>query len=301
MCSATTTKGWRRAESSPLTRAAATDRSQNDKRIELTPEQEAAAKAAATAQESLAQALERVPLSDRAPCGRQDGRSCWTSFGGEAIDALLTHTPLIDIEYLIALAEHGGIVPRHQEVPRAALITPANVWRLRQWPFIDSLAVLVLSYPWLDPWHPDALGEQLRTWLPLFKLMLGAAKQGSPHATVGVFQDFACLPQKPRTDPDETRFRASLYAIASGTPTHSPSSCSSRRRRRRTAATRTRGRTAAAAGASSRRTRASPSRMTSACGSSASGTRAWTTTASTALRRRPPRSLACSRLGAAHL
>ena len=68
--------------------------------------------------------------------------------GGKAIDALLEHKPLIDAQFLVALHKAGGVVPRNQAVPEAALIDARSAWRLR-W---DSpyKSVLVLSYQWLD-------------------------------------------------------------------------------------------------------------------------------------------------------
>ena len=104
-------------------------------------------------------------------------------------------------------------MPRGQEVPQAALITIDEAWRLRLWPFIDSLAVLVLSYPWLDYFHPDVCGSQLTRWLPIFKLMLKAAKSYSPHATVGVMMDYMSLPQMPRSESETARFERSLHAM----------------------------------------------------------------------------------------
>ena len=65
------------------------------------------------------------------------------------------------------------------------------IWsRRRQWRSRSkarqkaSLGVLVLSYPWLDWFHPDRLGAQLRRLLPFLKAMLAEAKCDSPHCTV---------------------------------------------------------------------------------------------------------------------
>ena len=104
-----------------------------------------------------------------------------------------------------------------QNVPPAAFITTRNLWRLKLWGKAKnkaSLGVLVLSYPWLDWFHPDRLGAQLRRLLPFLKAMLAEAKRDSPHCTVGVMIDFLCLPQKPfATEEDGTRFGVSLKAI----------------------------------------------------------------------------------------
>ena len=104
-----------------------------------------------------------------------------------------------------------------QNVPPAAFITTQNVWRLKLWNKARpkyALGVLVLSYPWLDWFHPDRLGAQLRRLLPFLKAMLAEAKRDSPHCTVGVMIDFLCLPQKPfATEEDGARFGVSLKAI----------------------------------------------------------------------------------------
>ena len=67
------------------------------------------------------------------------------------------------------LGEAGGVVPRWQDVPAAARINAASVWRLRCWGQMYSLPVLVLSYPWLDRHHPDKHGATLRRILPILR------------------------------------------------------------------------------------------------------------------------------------
>ena len=183
----------------------------------LTPEQEAAATKAAERIKKVAAAAEAAPEEERA-AAELVGKEAWTAFGGGAIEPLLEHTPLIDLEYLVALAEGGGVMPcGRQNVPPAAFITKRNLWRLKLWNNVIpkySLGVLVLSYPWLDWFHPDRLGAQLRRLLPFLKAMLAEAKRDSPHCTVGVMIDFLCLPQKPfATEEDGARFGVSLKAI----------------------------------------------------------------------------------------
>ena len=183
----------------------------------LTRKQEAAAAKAAQRIGKVAAAAEAAPEEERAAT-ELVGKEAWTAFGGGAIEPLLEHTPLIDLEYLVALAEGGGVMPcGRQNVPPAAFITTQNLWRLKLWGkanFKGSLGVLVLSYPWLDWFHPDRLGAQLRRLLPFLKAMLAAAKEDSPHCTVGVMIDFLCLPQKPfATEEDGARFGVSLKAI----------------------------------------------------------------------------------------
>ena len=184
----------------------------------LTPEQEAAAAKAAQHIEEVAAAAEAAPKKERAAAKDGIEREYWALLGGGAIEPLLEHTPLIDLEYLVALAEGGGVMPcGRQNVPPAAFITERNLWRLKLWGKYNlkaSLGVLVLSYPWLDWFHPDRLGAQLRRLLPFLKAMLAEAKRDSPHCTVGVMIDFLCLPQKPfATEEDGARFKVSLKAI----------------------------------------------------------------------------------------
>ena len=183
----------------------------------LTPEQAAAAaRAAQRSEEVAAAAAEAAPEEERAAAEAYDGQQRWALCGGGALEPLLEHTPLIDLEYLVALAEGGGVMPcGRQNVPPAAFITKRNVWRLKLWGKAtnkDSLGVLVLSYPWLDWFHPDRLGAQLRRLLPFLTAMLAEAKRDSPHCTVGVMIDFLCLPQiKPfATEEDGARLHRRL-------------------------------------------------------------------------------------------
>ena len=53
-------------------------------------------------------------------------------YGLRPLEPLLENIDLIDAAYLIALGEAGGVVPRGQDVPAAARINAASVWRLRR-------------------------------------------------------------------------------------------------------------------------------------------------------------------------
>ena len=184
----------------------------------LTPEQEAANAAAAEHIGEVAARMEGVPEQERKPVMLDGTTSLWDYCEGGLVEAALSHTPLVDLEYLIELARRGGVMPAGlQRVPSAALITTANLWRLKLWNkkgHKASLPVLVWSYPWLDWFHPDRLGAQLRRLLPVLEAMLASAKADSPHCTVGVMVDFLCLPQKPFASEEEgARFKHSLVNI----------------------------------------------------------------------------------------
>ena len=143
--------------------------------------------------DKIARRMNRVGAKARAPAPCAAGyadMTNWEFYNGRWLESLLVHTPLIDIEYLVLLARNAGILPRAQEVPQSALITAQNCWRIQQWGKTRrkySLGVLVLSYTWLDAWHPDRLGAQLRRWLPILEAMLAEAKLDAPSCTVGVF------------------------------------------------------------------------------------------------------------------
>ena len=120
--------------------------------------------------------------------------SAWENARGKVIDSLLEHTPLIDAQYLVALHHAGGIVPRGQAVPKAALIGPHNAWRLTWGQDGPQHAVVVLSYPWLDKEHPDREGEQLAKIAPILEIAIDGAKRArdgiqviddGKHHTVG--------------------------------------------------------------------------------------------------------------------
>ena len=175
----------------------------------LTPAQAAAAAEAAARQEARVEKLKAVPDAERKP------KDSWALSGGGAIAQLMEKTPLIDLEWVIDLIELGGTVPRCQDVPNAAVLTASTVWRLAIAADFCELPVLVLSYPWLDFWHPDRLGAQLRGLLKLFKAYLKYVREShGPHCTVGLMMDFLCLPQKPfTTDAERARFGESLHSI----------------------------------------------------------------------------------------
>jgi len=172
-----------------------------------TDEQLAAAKRAAMAQEALVREVEAAS----ATC---EPNERWVQYGGEAVEELLDDCTLVDAQYLVKLADEGGILPRWQELPEVARITRANVWRLRCAAATYFLPVMVLSYCWLDASHPDVLGETLGRVKPVLKAMVQkVVEMAGIHATVGVMWDFVSLPQRPRTKTEEERFSRGLKRI----------------------------------------------------------------------------------------
>ena len=107
----------------------------------FTPAQQAAAAMALAAQEKVAAAAEAASAEEKAKVSTQWKVSC----GGPSLERMLEDMTLVDVQYLIALTEAGGVVPRYQELPAAARIGPHNAWRLRCWSNAYRLPVLVLS------------------------------------------------------------------------------------------------------------------------------------------------------------
>ena len=189
-----------------------------------TPEQERAnAKAAAEITRTAAR-MDQASAADREPAkfgngiGDLSGKAYWDYCDGQLIEQALQHTLLIDLEYPVLLGRHGGVLPCGlQHVPPAALITPANLWRVKLWNKgrnKGSVGVVVWSYPWLDWFHPDRNGAQLGRLLPFLESVLAEAKRDSPYCTVAVVIDYQCLFQKPFASEAEKRlFNGSLMNV----------------------------------------------------------------------------------------
>mmetsp|Transcript_120119 Transcript_120119/g.351042 ORF Transcript_120119/g.351042 Transcript_120119/m.351042 type:complete len:441 (+) Transcript_120119:95-1417(+) len=200
--------------------AAEQDREQESGEVplELTAVQLAAASHALEASEKLMKAASAAEASDSISESVSDSpfasEELWVQYGGEAVEGLLDDCALVDVHYLIQLADGGGIVPRCQELPEVARITRANVWRLRQAATRYFLPVLALSYCWLDATHPDALGETLALIKPVLMAIYDEVRcNAGQHATVGVMWDFISLPQRPRSEAEEERFSCGLRRI----------------------------------------------------------------------------------------
>ena len=186
--------------------------------VTLTKKQKKALAEAATAQEKVAAAADAATAEEKAKNG-----NAYT--GLRPLEPLLASIDLIDAAYLIALGEAGGVVPRWQDVPAAARINAASVWRLRRY---DGVPILVLSYPWLDRHHPDKHGATLRRILPILRACREQALNSGVHCTFGVFWDYMSLPQgtwvcgrngekrfeDDRTEAEGARFKQGLKEMA---------------------------------------------------------------------------------------
>ena len=111
---------------------------------------EAAAKAKA-AQEALVAAADAASPEVKAKVGY-----FYEAHGGRVLEPLFEHTDLVDVNYLIGLAQAGGVVPSWSDLPDCAKINTANLWRLRCWDASYSLPILVLSCACTSRYHPHA-------------------------------------------------------------------------------------------------------------------------------------------------
>uniref|UniRef100_A0A7S1LZN2 Uncharacterized protein n=1 Tax=Alexandrium catenella TaxID=2925 RepID=A0A7S1LZN2_ALECA len=143
----------------------------------------------------------------------------WNSQDAGSLEALLDSVDLIDLGYIIENAEAGFPVPRWQDVPHGARINRSNIHRIQDCISPYALSILVLSYPWLDPQHPDKDLATMKRMLPCLKAFHQGATKIGEGRTVGLMMDYPCLPQKSitgeddRTDEEKARFKRGLGTI----------------------------------------------------------------------------------------
>ena len=81
-------------------------------------------------------------------------------------NALVTHTDLIDLRWLVKLGRKRGRLPKWQDLPSEAKVPLGELRRsYGGW----GLPILALSYPWHSKHHPDPQGSQLQQLLPLLE------------------------------------------------------------------------------------------------------------------------------------
>lgn len=144
---------------------------------------------------------------------------------------------LLKPNYLINLCDTGKIIPRRQEVPEEAFLDVDILTAAQE----ESLEVLSISYCWITKDHPDPEGYHLATLTRILNIFeyQGAPKTNSdfqyyvdreyyprsellsrgfvPGSSdgrpVGIFLDWACLFQTPRTEEENKVFKTALENI----------------------------------------------------------------------------------------
>lgn len=174
---------------------------------------EAVAKAAA---ETAALAASYEPLTTYFKNNKQM-RTYYTNNGNEQIDPdffdALTVDPelggapvrLLDAHFLIALAKHGGVLLRRQDLPDAAFIELSVMKTM--W-----CNIVCISHPWLQPDTPDPKGENLRL---IAKVLQAMHDNRQPYSqTFAVFLDFSSLYQNGRDGLKRSASEAALFGKA---------------------------------------------------------------------------------------
>ena len=122
---------------------------------------------------------------------------------------------LVDAQWLAGLTKQDppATLPRCQAIPEEAKVTIPQMC----WDDEYTVACLVISCPWLDALHPDPKGTSLRSFS--FVLEAFAAAAAESGSRVGVFWDYASLPQRSssclpgqddRTSEEKERFSRAL-------------------------------------------------------------------------------------------
>ena len=142
----------------------------------------------------------------------------WQEYGGDEFRAVLVRNPefdgrpvrLVDARYLIKLAKRGGRLVHRQKLPEKAFLSPETLEKMSGGPGY-SLRVIVVSYPWLQPDHPDPHGQTLRLLARVLEAYIDRV-----GGTCGVFLDFCSLHQKGENGEPRTASEAALFGMALG-------------------------------------------------------------------------------------
>ena len=133
-----------------------------------------------------------------------------------ALNAALANgsTALIRADYLVKLAEEGGVLGHRSQLPAEA-IYEGPVWQYEEDFNYHGVVIVALSYMWGGPDHPDPKGEQLRDVAKFLKWLQSAEGSDSyGNCTIAVFWDWASLyqdkPRGSRTDEQTASFKAGL-------------------------------------------------------------------------------------------
>ena len=146
----------------------------------------------------------------------------WTKYGGDEVEPLLSSgaVVLVDAHWLIAFYERGGrALGRRQDLPIEAFITLPEI-KASGAP-LESLPIIMESYMWLQPDHPDPRGHNLTQTVFMLKALtcqrpqqlrnFGASTYGPGYTQrFGVFVDWLSMHQKPRSQEEDGWFGTAL-------------------------------------------------------------------------------------------
>jgi hypothetical protein len=118
-----------------------------------------------------------------------------------ACTSIPANMPFARLSWLLTPTTNLRNLPRLQDMPPEALIHPD-----------EMTEVYFVSHRWLERDHPDRTGEQMavalsRTWA------YDLARPTARARRAGVWYDFMCLPQAPRSSDDQAKLAELLPAV----------------------------------------------------------------------------------------
>ena len=141
----------------------------------------------------------------------------WDRCDGDQVEDLVGSgaVAVLDAAWLVSFAASGGILARRQLLPAEAFLDVSTL-KSSLSPTSTTLHLIVLSYAWLTPKHPDPRGTTLR----LLAKVLSAFIELWGGRKVGVFWDFGSLHQHPdvnagllRTPSEQELFTRALSGL----------------------------------------------------------------------------------------
>ena len=149
----------------------------------------------------------------------------WDRCQGAEIETLLLSgaVALLDAHWLVAFWERGGrSLAKRQDLPSEAFIALREL-KAAGCP-LEGLPCILQSYMWLQPDTPDPFGYTLGQMIFMLKAFTAMRPDqlGNIYATCygpgntqrwGVFVDFSCMHQKPRTAHEDALFQEALTSL----------------------------------------------------------------------------------------
>lgn len=152
-------------------------------------------------------------------------RKRWERLGGSSLENLLKSgaISLLDAGWLVESTHDLNVIRCRQQLPNCAFLRLDQIIEASQEDPIDrGLHILVLSYMWLHPIHPDPKADTLRLVRRVLPSFIERSKRKfSKKLRWGLFWDYASLFQHPdpqaghfRTPSEEALFREGLEGLS---------------------------------------------------------------------------------------
>jgi len=151
----------------------------------------------------------------------------WTALGGTDLEKPLRDesVKLVNAGYLVELAESDAELPlvlgRRQELPPEAFVTLSELKNAgsatlkTEWNDLDEewLPIIVVSWPWLSPKHPDPSGENVRLIASTLQAFIRNSQEANRPSAYGVLLDYTAIPQGERTSREDQLFESGLSSL----------------------------------------------------------------------------------------